>query len=231
MDTIDDLGQLIELQVLHVVLPKWNDKLVNCLHKLQKIQNLYIEVLSGERSTGGLDAWVAPRHICELNTRRSCWFSRLPAWMHPLRVVNLSVLSISLTELQSEDLEMLGRLPALRYLELELDHDNVGDHRSFFFGSGLFPCLVHGEFSRFVWPVVFQRGAMPRLRELSFSHSYVRMAKEMGSNRLGLGNLPSLRRIAIDFVSECASKEAAKKAKAALRLAKQMHPNRPNLIL
>ncbi|CAL4982972.1 unnamed protein product [Urochloa decumbens] len=228
---VDDLGKLTELQVLHVVLPKWNEKLVNCLHKLQKIQDLHIEVLSGQRITGGLDDWVAPRQICELNTRRSCWFSRLPPWMNPLRVVNLSVLSISMTELQPEHLEMLGRLPALRYLELELDHDNVGGHRSFVFGSGLFPCLVHGEFSRFVWPVVFQRGVMPRLRELSFSHSYVRMAKEMGSSRLGLGNLLSLRRIAIDFVSECASKEEAKKAKAALRLAKQMHPNRPNLFL
>ncbi|XP_066338468.1 disease resistance protein RGA5-like [Miscanthus floridulus] len=234
VDIIEELGQLSELRVLHIVLGRWEDKLVECLGKLTKIQNLSIEVPGGdERSIGGLDAcWadVAPRHLSALKTRRSCWLSKLPTWMmNPSLVVSLTTVSIAMTELEPVDLKILGRFPALRYLDLEVHQENHKNHDEFAFGAGSFPCLVRGEFCRFAWPVVFRRGAMPRLRELFFSLSYVRMGGETGSSRLGLGKLPSLQRINFDFVSEGVTKEAVKKAKAALCLAAQNHPNRPTL--
>ncbi|KAJ1276414.1 hypothetical protein BS78_05G212900 [Paspalum vaginatum] len=84
MDIVDELGQLTELRVLRIVFDEWDDdKVAECLCKLQKLMSLYIEVIHGQRSIGGLDAWVAPHHLCRLDTRRSCWFSALPAWMNP----------------------------------------------------------------------------------------------------------------------------------------------------
>ncbi|KAG0530703.1 hypothetical protein BDA96_05G209600 [Sorghum bicolor] len=237
VDIIEELGQLSELRVLHIVLGRWEDKLVECLCKLTKIQNLWVCLVCSP-SIGGLDdCWadVAPRHLSALKTRRSCWLSKLPTWMmNPSLVASLTTVSIAMTVLELDDLKFLGRFPALRYLDLEVHHENHKNHDQLAFGAGSFPCLVRGEFCRFAWPVVFGRGAMPRLRELSFSLCYVRMGGETGtggssSSRLGLGKLPSLQRINFEFVSEGATKEAVKQAKEALRLAAQNHPNRPTL--
>ena len=83
IDIIEELGQLIELRQLRIDLAEWNDKLLECLHKLQKIMHLVITVPLGKRSIGGLDAWVPPRHLRLLGTEYSCWFSTLPAWVNP----------------------------------------------------------------------------------------------------------------------------------------------------
>jgi hypothetical protein len=62
MGILEGLGQLTELRVLKIVLIEWDDKLVGCLNKLQKIQDLSIWAY------GGLDGWVAPRHLRRLKT-------------------------------------------------------------------------------------------------------------------------------------------------------------------
>ena len=82
--------------------------------------------------------------------------------------------------------------------------------------------------------VVFQKGAMPRLRVLWLEPLfYVREGRGTASNNggldLGLGNLPSLQGGTVGLRCEGASKEAAKQAKAALRHAAEMHPNHPYL--
>ena len=77
INIIEELGQLTELRQLRIELDKWNDKLLGCLHKLQKIQELRIAVHRGPHNIGGLDAWVAPRHLRLLNTKDICWFSKL----------------------------------------------------------------------------------------------------------------------------------------------------------
>ena len=63
------------------------------------------------------------------------------------------------------DLDILGRLPALRRLQLEVDNENLGILQGLIVSPGSFPCLEFCYFFEFVWPVVFQKGAMPRLRE------------------------------------------------------------------
>ncbi|TKW01764.1 hypothetical protein SEVIR_8G200250v4 [Setaria viridis] len=68
---IEELDQLTELRQLSIQLDEWNDKLLECLCKLQKMQELTITVYPGQRSIGGLDAWVAPQHLRELDTQRS----------------------------------------------------------------------------------------------------------------------------------------------------------------
>ncbi|PUV26724.1 hypothetical protein PAHAL_J035800 [Panicum hallii] len=233
INIVEELGQLAALRRLEIELDEWNDKLLEGLRMLQKIQKLDISVHPGQRSIGGLDAWTAPRHIRDLSTVNSCWFSTLPAWVNPSLVPDLTCLYIAVRELHQGDLEILGRLPALRTLSLVVDNKNLGILQGFVVGAGSFPCLVLCSFSQFVWPVVFQQGAMPRLRELDLlSLFYVRegggIASSDGGLDLGLGNLPSLQMVVAQLRCEGASKEAAEKAKAALTLAARMHPNHPN---
>ncbi|XP_012703800.1 disease resistance protein RPP13 [Setaria italica] len=233
-NVIEELGQLTELRQLSIDLDEWNDKLLECLCKLQKMQELAIGS-RGQRSIGGLDAWVAPRHLRVLDTRNSCWFSTLPAWVNPSLLLDLTNLKIAMRELHQVDLEILGRLPALHYLDLLVDNKNLSILAGFVVGAGAFPCLVNCYFTNFVWPVVFQHGAMPRLRGLEFWWFYLREVRGIacndGSLDLGLGNLPALQNIYVDMQRDGASKEEAEQAKAALRHAAEMHPNRPSHLI
>ncbi|CAL4991190.1 unnamed protein product [Urochloa decumbens] len=234
-DAIEEMGQLLELRVLRIVFNKWHNNLVEYLRKLQKVKNLYIEVIDGRRSVGGLDAWVAPQHLCRLNTVRSCWFSTLPAWMNRSVLPNLSFLWIAVRELQLKDLEILGRLPALHSLELEVDHVSLGIHGRFVVGAGSFPCLVHCKFWGFIEPVVFQQGAMPRLRELYLDLLFMWEARETtngdGSLDMGIRNLPLLQDVLIELRSEVASSEEVERVKATFRCAAEIHPNHPRLTI
>ncbi|KAG2563486.1 hypothetical protein PVAP13_8KG338400 [Panicum virgatum] len=232
INIIEELCQLTELRRLWIKLDEWNDKLLGCLHKLQKIQELHIKVHRWPRNIGGLDAWVAPRHLRLLNTEDICWFSTLPTWVNPSFVPVLTWLQIAVRELHQVDLDILGRLPALRFLRLMVDNKNLGILQGLIVSPGSFPCLEFCYFLKFVWPVVFQKGAMPRLTSLSLWWLfYAREARGIGSSDggldLGLGNLPSLQDVKAMLRCEGASKEEAEQAKAALTHAAKMHPNHP----
>uniref|UniRef100_A0A0A9HEI1 NB-ARC domain-containing protein n=1 Tax=Arundo donax TaxID=35708 RepID=A0A0A9HEI1_ARUDO len=232
-DIIEELGHLTQLRVLDISCQiEWNcileKSLVKCLSKLQKIKSLYIWV-HGECN---LDDWITPQHLSRFGAAMGlpgCWFSTLPAWINSSLLLNLSFLSITVRELQQEDLEILGRLPALRDLHLEVDHRNIGILERFVFSSGSFPSLVHCGFSGYIGPFVFQEGAMPRIKSLRFT-SHVREMREIADSfYLGLRNLPSLQLVAALFFSRGASKEVVEEAKAALRHEIEIHPNHPTL--
>jgi hypothetical protein len=174
INILDELGHLTELRQLGIALYKWNTKLLDCIwnsklldctNKLQKIQELDIMLMCGYPIVGGLDAWVAPASLQVLRTQRSYCFSTLPACVNPSLLLDLTELAISVKELHQVDLEILGRLPSLLSLKLKVDSYNGG----FMVGAGAFLCLVRCYFSGYVWPVVFQQGAMPRPRELRLS--------------------------------------------------------------
>ncbi|XP_004979892.1 putative disease resistance RPP13-like protein 3 isoform X2 [Setaria italica] len=135
---IEELGQLTELRQLSIELDERNDKLLECLCKLQKMQELDIRVYPSQRGTGGLDAWVTPRHLRVLRTAGSCWFSTLPAWVNS----SLQSLEIAVRELHQVDLEILGRLPALRRLQLEVDNHNLGILAGFVVGAEELPARM-----------------------------------------------------------------------------------------
>jgi hypothetical protein len=148
MDIVEELGHLAELRVLGTeILSKINrednrlDKsLVECLNKLHKTQNLFILIKSGECN---LDGWVvAPQHLRRLELHPCCLFSALPGWVNPSLLGDLSVLQIRVKGLQQEDLEILGRLPALCSLHLWVDHEDLGIHGAFVVGACSFACLV-----------------------------------------------------------------------------------------
>jgi hypothetical protein len=96
-------------------------------------------------------------------------FSALPGWaVNPWLLRDLSFLQITVKWLQQEDLEILGRLPALYSLNLRVDHEDLGIHEAFVFAACSFPCLVRCWLWGFAAPEVFQQGAMPRLVNLLF---------------------------------------------------------------
>jgi Leucine-rich repeat (LRR) protein len=234
-DTIEDLGLLTELRSMGIVCDtKWNkslDKsLVKSLNKLQRIRSLYIN-LSGECY---LDAWVAPLHLYEFDAEprlMRSWFSRLPAWLNPSVLLDLSSLSIAVNELQQEDLGILGRLPALRKLDMVVRIQNYETQASLVVGAHSFPCLVQFLLQgRSIQPLVFQQGAMPRLARLYFpqcSREEVRKATDSNSSfHLDLRNLPSLQNVTIDLQCYCSTSEL-QEVKAALRHLTEIHPNHP----
>ncbi|KAK3120561.1 hypothetical protein QOZ80_9AG0689930 [Eleusine coracana subsp. coracana] len=156
----------------------------------------------------------------------------MPSWMNnPSNLVNLSYLSIAVRELRQEDLQILGRLPALHYLELEVGHEDLGIIGRFVVGAGLFPSLVYCKLQGFVGPVIFQEGAMPRLAWLELRFHVWEAREIIGSDDgfdIGLGNLLLLEDITIRFLCGVASEEV-QEAKAAFRKAAEIHPNQPTL--
>ncbi|KAF8673405.1 hypothetical protein HU200_048969 [Digitaria exilis] len=230
-DIMEDLCLLTEMRQLYIQLEEWNVKLLECLCELPKIQELIIMVITGQRNIGGLDAWVAPRQLCVLSTRNSTWFSTLPAWVNPSLLSELTGLSIAVKELRQVHLTILGKLPALRCLEIEVDNMMLGILGGFVVGAGSFPCLLRCRLRYFVPPVVFRQGAMPRLEYLRFTFSVCEIASSDGSLDLGLGNLPSLQSVQARLVYEGASKEDVREAEAALKDAAEMHPNHPDHLI
>jgi len=61
INIIEELGQLTELRLLRIELIEWNDKLLGCLHKLQKIQELHIAAYRWPRNIGGTSPFLGYR--------------------------------------------------------------------------------------------------------------------------------------------------------------------------
>jgi hypothetical protein len=152
--------------------------------------------------------------------------------MNPSLLLNLSFLSIEVKMLQQEDLDILGRLPALTCLDLEVNHENLGILVRLVVGASSFADLVHCMLRGSIGPVVFQQGAMPNLTGLCFTfpvHETKETANCNGGFDTGLENLKSLRDVTISFLYGGASEGDAEKAEAAFRHAIEIHPNRPTL--
>jgi len=140
----------------------------------------------------------------------------------------LSFLWISVKELHQDDIETLGRLPALRHLYLMVDHENLKILRRFIIGTCSFPCLVGCRLLGFLGAVVFQQGAMMRLASLAFTF-HAREVRGITSSdgrfNLGLENLLSLQDVMVYFRSRGSSEMEVEEAKAALSHAFEIHPN------
>ncbi|WVZ54769.1 hypothetical protein U9M48_005518 [Paspalum notatum var. saurae] len=231
--TIKELGNLKKLRVLAMLWnTEWNDSLeksmVECLNRLQNIRCLNIYSSSAGGCKCNLDGWATPPHLSRLQI--GFWFSTLPDWMNPPSLQDLWCLQIWVRELRQEDLQILGRLPALHYLDLKADHENLGITWRFTVSACSFPCLLECRLSGFGGPVEFQQGSMPRLTNLSFS-SPVCEAREItgsdGSLNFGLGNLHSLHSLVVRLNSRSTSKEV-EELKAAVVHAMEIHPNHPS---
>jgi hypothetical protein len=153
----------------------------------------------------------------------------LPAWINPSLLLNLSFLSIAVRKLLQEDLEILGRLSALRFLNLVVGHGNLGILGKYFFGAGSFPCLIECDLKGFIGLMVFELGAYTKTRKCLLPNCCAgdnRNCRRQWSFQLG----PSeLQHITIYFHCGGASKGDVEEAQAVLRHATEIHSNHPTL--
>jgi disease resistance protein RPM1 len=149
----------------------------------------------------------------------------VPRWFSTLS--ELIILSIYVNLLRQEDIELLGALPVLRFLELEVGTTEerlvVGDDQHF--GS-----LAEFKFKHYTaCCLLLAQGMMPKLQRLQL---YCKALKrEVGSFDHGLGNLASLKHVKVKVNCEGARISEVEDVETKIRDAIDLHPNHPTLVL
>uniref|UniRef100_A0ACD5XCV8 Uncharacterized protein n=1 Tax=Avena sativa TaxID=4498 RepID=A0ACD5XCV8_AVESA len=235
-----ELGHLTKLRVLRFQWGQLDESLCEAL--VESLNNLHnLEILDSsvalncrphvDLMSGG---WVPPLKLRSLCFDVAhCSFLTLPAWINPSSLHAISRLIISLEKVRPEDVQIVGMLPALRYLHIwggrggtkVLGVDVV---EMFVVSPDSFQCATDCYFNRFtVAPSMFPRGAAPKLKRLQFTFSARWIAR--GDFDLGMGHLPSLEYVSASVYKDGATDTEVKEAKAALVAAANAHPNRPIL--
>nr|UBY07559.1 NBS-LRR disease resistance protein [Dasypyrum villosum] len=201
------------------------DILIDSLGNLQKLQILFVNF--GVRLTDCMrESWVPPPHLHTFDS----WgdmegsFLRLPKWINSMSLPHLSSLAIFVEELQGDDLQIIGMLPALRSLHLRADRV-MG---TLVVRADAFPFTRFCLFDGFPTPpCLFPPGAMPRVQHLDFEVSARSIAS--GEVDCGMGHLPSLEYVKVDLQRENSSHDEKVTAKAWLRRAAEAHTKRPSI--
>jgi len=225
---VEELGYLIELRVLVIYWGELDESLhktlLESLSNLHKLQSLKIESCGGHIDLMR-EGWKPPLHLRRFESCGAS-FSTMPRWINP-SLLHLSHLVIYVDKVQSEDIQNLGELPALRSIILNVTGCiEKATVEGFMVSTDSFPSLRECCFNNFVtMPSMFPRGAMLKLQFLRFS---LRACDVASSNLdFGMGHLPSLERVHVDLWCQEASTTEVKEIEAALRHAAETHPNSP----
>ncbi|KAF7093687.1 hypothetical protein CFC21_096083 [Triticum aestivum] len=222
----EELSHLTEVRTLGVDCYNMDEDLIDILIKslgnLHKLQNLRIH------SGGGLmdricESWVPPPNL-RSSIFSSSWFSRLPKWVNSSSLPHLSTLEIEVEELQGDDIQIIGMLPALLFLRLRASR--VMGRLAV--RADAFPSARCCKFLGFLTsPCLFPPGAMPRVQRFEFCVSALSIAS--GEVDCGMGHLPSLEHVEVWLERENSSDEEMETAKAWLTRAAQAHPKLPTI--
>lgn len=94
--------------------------------------------------------------------------SLLPTWINPESFVLLSHQYITVGQVRSEDIHVLGKLQALRHLKVEVAAGGIpalAVFERFMVSANAFPFVTRCTFAGFsMVPSMFPPGAMPRLQ-------------------------------------------------------------------
>ncbi|XP_062197058.1 disease resistance protein RGA5-like [Phragmites australis] len=229
---VKELGNLTELRVLRFVIKVQDEgqmrDLLESLSNLRKIEVIHFDYHGVQLNSGIVlepAGFVLSRHLRSLELR---WleFSRLPAWISPQYLPNLCRLWLMVFDMEEQDLEILGRFPCLRSLDMVIVNSRQGEIITS--GGGAFRDL---KFCSITKPLKFVQGTMPRLQVLDF-HFNVRLLRDANHDfnfDFGLGNLPSIQQVIVQSNCLAAFPEEVKKAEDALSDAIERHPNHPTL--
>ncbi|KAG2559374.1 hypothetical protein PVAP13_8NG301700 [Panicum virgatum] len=231
----EELGHLTQLRTLGVKLTRdkeggWDENmctaLVGSLGKLHKIQYLLVCSNYVALNLDGSVESLGNLSYLYIDTTTS-----LPTWIRPAILLHLSFLEIMVVQVRREDIQILGRLQALRYLYLRVSGDTQVLER--FMGSpDSFPCAIKCRFYNLsMLPSTFPPGAMPRLEDFRFCIELEDFSRgEFTADDLALGHLPSLRNVEVGLCGEeNVSQEVVAKVKEKLRHEADGHPNHPSL--
>jgi disease resistance protein RPM1 len=133
---VKELCGLRELRVLRLHIPYSSmgarqvvlegDMVLQLLRSnFQKLEILLLKTnltpVSADTAAWQAEGFLLPRRLRQLSIR---WitFSRFPSvWINPSRLPHLSLLSLRVHAMNEEDLRILGGLPQLRFLDLDVD--------------------------------------------------------------------------------------------------------------
>ncbi|OEL37022.1 hypothetical protein BAE44_0001959 [Dichanthelium oligosanthes] len=230
--TAEELGHLTQLRILKVKIEgRWDERarkaFVASLAKLHRIQ--YLSIRTWDYVAADLEGSVE-----SLSNLRYLYIDEtksIPTWISPASLVLLSSLEITVVQVRREDIQVLGKLQALRYLNIYISGDKQVLER-FMVSPDAFPCVIKCTFTNFATvPSMFPSGAMPRLEEFRFGIQLEDFSGgEFALDDLALGHLPSLQSVAVYLYRfGNASEEVVRKVKEKLWHEADVHPNHPEL--
>ncbi|XP_062201156.1 disease resistance protein RGA5-like [Phragmites australis] len=229
-NTLAELGNLTELRVLRIFgLGDINESYVKTfLQSLSNLHNIRTLFLEDRGQCIDLDCmsdqWRGPAHLQNFDAT----LSRLPRWFSTLS--ELSCLSIMMDVLRQDDLQLLGALPVLRLLKLQVALDCITDERLVIGIDAPFRSLVEFKFKHIsrCW-LVFGQGVMPRLQRLRL-YFEVRKIEGVGFD-IGLENLTSLKHVTVEINCYGARIREVEDVETKIRDVIEIHPNHPTLVL
>jgi disease resistance protein RPM1 len=190
-NALPELGKLTKLRELSIIGLDERSDVKTILQGLPDLVNLRRLVFSG-CGTCSLDympdQWTGPARLQSFDGN-NVTLSQVPRWFSFLS--ELSSLSMWVNLLRQEDLELLGALPMLRFLQLKVDSSGTTTEEQLVVGADhRFRSLAEFEFRHYTrcW-LEFARGAMPKLRRLKL-HFEVSFK--------GLENLTSLKHVTFE---------------------------------
>uniref|UniRef100_A0A0E0BLU4 NB-ARC domain-containing protein n=1 Tax=Oryza glumipatula TaxID=40148 RepID=A0A0E0BLU4_9ORYZ len=222
------LGNLTELRDLTIQV--WSSEvssigiLGEVLCNLHKLRRLILRGVHGIVHLDSLPEFLdLPQHIHVLGIKPMYFFTVLPVWFNsPIDLPYLSFLDLSICDMRQEHVEKLGRLPALQVLWIQINRESEW----LVIGAGAFPSLTDCTFIQYCG-LVFQPGAMPKVRKLEFNINVV--DSEDINFDVGLGNLASIEEVTIDLLCEDAVEWEVEEVENVLRHVADIHPKHPTL--
>jgi len=231
-NTLAELGNLTKLRVLAIDgLDKNQSYVKTFLQALSNLVNLRRLVFIGDETCSldyMPDQWTGPARLQSFHGD-FVTFSQVPWWFSSLS--ELSSLSMRVNLLRQEDLKLLGALPVLRFLDLNVDPYGTTTEEQLVVGADHpFRSLAEFKFTHYTrcW-LEFARGVMPKLQRLELALEARR--REGGGVDIGLENLASLTHVTVVVDCVGARMKEVEDVEYKVRDALDMHPNHPTLEL
>jgi hypothetical protein len=222
IDAVKELSNLTELRVVHLSCYEMEKSiaLMESLGSLRKLQSVQVDGSSTLVELIGAP-WVPPPCLRSFGADED--FLTLPKWINLTSLPHLSFLSLWIINLHKDDINIIGMLPALRYLFLYArTEDNIPLS---VVRAGAFPSAIQCKFRGFMtWPCLFAPGSMPRLKRLYMEMSH-HVNYQSGEVDVSMAHLPSLEHVVVRFTG---GKDSSN-GRGALMRAVEAHPNRPTI--
>ncbi|XBI81667.1 hypothetical protein VPH35_090523 [Triticum aestivum] len=228
---LHDVGKLTKLRNLLISFDEWNESyeepFCRCLSNLVNLKTIKIIGAHLGLDSGSDYLLPRPRYIqtIHLINNINC---ALPRWMSSLSC--LSFLTIhGLRTLRVEDLQVLGSIPSLSYLDIWVVEPTQERQDRLLIDSGHpFLCLTTLKVASRVMELRFAQGATQKLQTLKLRFSARQTLYQFGDLDFGLENVSSLEHVYVGRWSKPEPGEV-EAVEAAVREALGMNPNQPTL--
>uniref|UniRef100_A0A0D9XT13 AAA+ ATPase domain-containing protein n=1 Tax=Leersia perrieri TaxID=77586 RepID=A0A0D9XT13_9ORYZ len=228
---LHNLGGLAELRSLSIDIIKWDESydkaFIQCLSKLVSLE--FLKVIGTVGSTCGSNLSPGPQRLRSIDMS-DCTLTAVPRWMSSLS--SLSTLSITLLTLGEEDLQILGDIPSLNYLDIQVRKATPDRNKRLVIDNvSPFQCLTQLSVVSVTMEVRFAPGAMQNLRNLEFYINVRETVDQFGDFDFGLENLSSLDSVGVRIWGSDSKMSEADDAETAIRRSLHMNGKNPTINL